>query len=134
MRRVVVTGLGAVSCIGNNKGEILGSLKAGRSGITANESFAEMGLRSQVAGAVDIDVKEHIDRKVLRFMGDAAAYAYISMRQAIEDAGLEDGEVSSVRTGLIAGSGGASSSTMRAFRRAGGSKSGCSIRNSAVES
>jgi 3-oxoacyl-[acyl-carrier-protein] synthase-1 len=109
MRRVVVTGLGAVSCIGNNKGEILDSLLAGRSGITANESFEEMGLRSQVAGAVDIDVKEHIDRKILRFMGDSAAYAYISMQQAIADAGLEDGDVSNVRTGLIASSGGASS-------------------------
>lgn len=109
MRRVVVTGLGAVSCIGNNQGEILESLKAGRSGITANESFQEMGLRSQVAGAVDIDVKEHIDRKVLRFMGDSAAYAYISMQEAIEDAGLEEGDVSNLRTGLIASSGGASS-------------------------
>ena len=109
MRRVVVTGLGAVSCIGNNQGEILDSLRAGRSGITANESFEEMGLRSQVAGAVDIDVKEHIDRKVLRFMGDSAAYAYISMQQAIDDAGLEDSDVSNLRTGLIASSGGASS-------------------------
>jgi 3-oxoacyl-[acyl-carrier-protein] synthase-1 len=109
MRRVVVTGLGAVSCIGNNKGEILDSLKAGRSGITANESFEEMGLRSQVAGAVDIDVKEHIDRKVLRFMGDSAAYAFISMQQAIEDSGLGDSDVSNERTGLIASSGGASS-------------------------
>jgi 3-oxoacyl-[acyl-carrier-protein] synthase-1 len=109
MRRVVVTGIGAVSCIGNNSAEILESLRAGRSGITANDSFREMGLRSQVAGAVDIDVKEHIDRKVLRFMGDSAAYAYISMHQAIEDAGLEEGDVSNLRTGLIASSGGASS-------------------------
>ena len=109
MRRVVVTGLGAVSCIGNNKSEILESLKAGRSGITANESFQEMGLRSQVAGAVDLDVKEHIDRKILRFMGDSAAYAYLSMEQAIEDAGLEESDVSNERTGLIASSGGASS-------------------------
>ena len=109
MRRVVVTGLGAVSCIGNSQDEIVDSLKNGRSGIVANESFSEMGLRSQVAGAVDIDVKEHIDRKILRFMGDSAAYAYISMQQAIEDAGLEAGDVSNVRTGLIASSGGASS-------------------------
>ncbi len=109
MRRVVVTGLGAVSCIGNSQAEIVDSLKNGRSGIVANESFSEMGLRSQVAGAVDIDVKEHIDRKILRFMGDSAAYAYISMQQAIDDAGLEDGDVSNVRTGLIASSGGASS-------------------------
>ena len=109
MRRVVVTGIGAVSCIGNNQAEILDSLKAGRSGITANESFQEMGMRSQVAGAVDIDLKDRIDRKVLRFMGDSAAYSYISMQQAIEDAGLEDGDVSNLRTGLIASSGGASS-------------------------
>jgi 3-oxoacyl-[acyl-carrier-protein] synthase-1 len=109
MRRVVVTGLGAVSCIGNSQDEIVKSLKAGQSGITFIESFAEMGLRSQIAGAVDIDVKEHIDRKVLRFMGDSAAYAYISMQQAIEDAGLEESDISNVRTGLIASSGGASS-------------------------
>ena len=109
MRRVVVTGLGAVSCLGNSQAEIVDSLKKGRSGITFNESFAEMGLRSQVSGAVDIDVKEHIDRKVLRFMGDSAAYAYISMQQAIEDAGLEESDVSNVRSGLIASSGGASS-------------------------
>ena len=109
MRRVVVTGLGAVSCLGNSKNEILDSLQQGRSGIVANESFSEMGLRSQVSGTVDIDVKEHIDRKVLRFMGDAAAYAYISMQQAIDDAGLEASDISNVRTGLIASSGGASS-------------------------
>ena len=109
MRRVVVTGLGAVSCIGNSKDQITDSLKNGRSGITANESFGEMGMRSQVSGAVDIDVKEHIDRKVLRVMGDSAAYAYISMQQSIADAGLEESDISNVRTGLIASSGGASS-------------------------
>jgi 3-oxoacyl-[acyl-carrier-protein] synthase-1 len=109
MRRVVVTGLGAVSCLGNSKQEILDSLQQGRSGIVANESFSEMGLRSQVSGTVDIDVREHIDRKVLRFMGDSAAYAYISMQQAIDDAGLEAGDISNTRTGLIASSGGASS-------------------------
>jgi 3-oxoacyl-[acyl-carrier-protein] synthase-1 len=109
MRRVVVTGLGAVSCIGNSQGEILDSLKQGRSGIGFNESFAEMGLRSQVAGAVDIDIEALIDRKIRRFMGDSAAYSYISMQQAIDDAGLEESDVSNVRTGLIASSGGASS-------------------------
>ncbi|MDJ0906667.1 MAG: beta-ketoacyl-ACP synthase I [Woeseiaceae bacterium] len=109
MRRVVVTGIGAVSCIGNNKAEVLDSLQAGRSGITANESFAEMEMRSRVAGAVDIDLKEHIDRKIMRFMGDSAAYAYISMQQAIEDAGLVESEISDPMTGLIASSGGASS-------------------------
>jgi 3-oxoacyl-[acyl-carrier-protein] synthase-1 len=112
MRRAVITGLGAVSCIGNNKEEILDSLRNGRSGIVANETFAEMGLRSQVSGSCDIDFKEHIDRKVLRFMGDAAAYAYIAMQECIADAGLEASDVSNIRTGLIAGSGGASSSNV----------------------
>lgn len=112
MRRVVITGLGAVSCIGNNKTEILDSLRNGRSGIVANETFKEMGLRSQVSGSCHIDLKEHIDRKVLRFMGGAAAYAYIAMQECIDDAGLEDSDVSNVRTGLIAGSGGASSSNI----------------------
>ena len=112
MRRAVITGLGAVSCIGNGKDEILDSLKRGRSGIVANETFREMGLRSQVSGSCNIDFKEHIDRKALRFMGGAAAYAYIAMQQAIDDAGLEDGDVSNVRTGLIAGSGGASSANV----------------------
>ena len=109
MRRVVITGLGAVSCIGNNQAEILDSLKNGRSGIVANESFAEMGLRSQVSGTCDIDLSEHIDRKIKRFMGDAAAYAYISMQQAVDDSGLEESDISNVRSGLIASSGGASS-------------------------
>jgi 3-oxoacyl-[acyl-carrier-protein] synthase-1 len=88
---------------------VLDSLRAGRSGITFSESFAEMGLRSQVSGSVDIDVSEHIDRKILRFMGDAAAYSYIAMQQAIADAGLEEADISNPRTGLIASSGGASS-------------------------
>jgi 3-oxoacyl-[acyl-carrier-protein] synthase-1 len=112
MRRVVVTGIGAVSCIGNTQDEIVESLKAGRSGIVANESYQEMGLRSQISGTVNIDTKEHIDRKVLRFMGDAAAYAYISMQQAVDDAGLEEADISNVRTGLIASSGGASSANI----------------------
>ncbi len=112
MRRAVITGLGAVSCIGNNQKEILESLRAGRSGIVANPTFAEMGLRSTISGSCDIDLKDHIDRKVLRFMGDAAAYAYIAMQECIDDAGLEESDVSNVRTGLIAGSGGASSSNV----------------------
>ena len=112
MRRVVITGLGAVSCIGNNKTEILDSLRNGRSGIVANETFKEMGLRSQVSGSCRIDLQEHIDRKILRFMGGAAAYAYIAMQECIDDAGLEESDVSNVRTGLIAGSGGASSSNV----------------------
>ncbi len=109
MRRAVITGIGVVSCIGNTKEEVLDSLQKGRSGIVANETFKEMGLRSNVSGSVDIDIKEHIDRKIRRFMSDAAAYSYIAMRQSIEDAGLDDNEVSNERSGLIAGSGGSSS-------------------------
>jgi 3-oxoacyl-[acyl-carrier-protein] synthase I len=112
MRRVAITGLGVVSCLGNSQEEVLESLKAGRSGITFNEKFHEMGLRSQVCGSVALDISEHIDRKIRRFMGDAAAYSYIAMRQAIEDSGLEEKDVSSPRTGLIAASGGASSSNI----------------------
>jgi 3-oxoacyl-[acyl-carrier-protein] synthase I len=109
MRRVVITGIGAVSCIGNTKEDVVDSLRAGRSGIVANESFKEMGLRSHVSGSVNIDIKEEIDRKIRRFMGDAAAYGYIAMRKSIEDAGLEESDVSNERSGLIIGSGGASS-------------------------
>jgi len=112
MRRVVVTGLGAVSCLGNSPAEIVDALKNGRSGIVANESYKEMGLRSQISGSVNIDTAEHIDRKVLRFMGDAAAYTYIAMQKAIGDSGLEESDVSNVRTGLIASSGGASSANI----------------------
>ena len=109
MKRAVITGLGIVSSIGNNASEVTESLKQGRSGIAFSESFKEMGLRSQVWGSIDIDTAEFIDRRQLRFMGDAAAYAYISMAQAIEDAGLSEELVSNERTGLIMGSGGASS-------------------------
>ncbi|MEP3639146.1 MAG: beta-ketoacyl-ACP synthase I [Paracoccaceae bacterium] len=112
MRRVVVTGLGIVSSIGNNANDVLDSLKAGRSGITANEQMVEHGFRSQIAGAIDLDPSEHIDKRALRFMGPGAAYAYIAMGQAIADAGLADGDVSNPRTGLIAGSGGPSTSAM----------------------
>lgn len=108
MKRVVVTGMGVVSCLGNDVNSVTESLKAGRSGIKFMEKYQEIGLRSQVAGKPDINVKEHIDRKVMRFMGDAAAYAYISMTQAIEDAGLSDELVSNPRTGIIMGSGGGS--------------------------
>jgi len=109
MRRVVVTGMGVVSCLGNSKESVTESLRDGISGISFNEGFAEMGLRSQVCGSVNIDLSEHINRKHLRFMGDAASYAYISMQSAIDDAGLSEEQISNVRTGLIAGSGGASS-------------------------
>ncbi len=112
MRRVVITGLGAVSCLGNSKESITESLRLGRSGIVANEQYKEMGLRSQVSGSVNIDLSENIDRKVLRFMGDSAAYAYIAMQQAIEDSGLEENDISNIRTGIIAASGGASSANI----------------------
>ncbi|WP_151671641.1 beta-ketoacyl-ACP synthase I [Nitrincola schmidtii] len=109
MRRVVVTGMGIISCLGNDQDTVLESLKEGRSGIRFQPEYEEMGFRSQVAGQVDVDLDSLIDRKLRRFMGNASAYAYLSMKQAIEDAGLTEDQVSNVRTGLIAGSGGASS-------------------------
>ncbi|SFM37481.1 beta-ketoacyl-ACP synthase I [Halopseudomonas yangmingensis] len=108
MRRVVITGMGIISCLGQSLDAVADSLKNGKSGIRHNPSYAEMGLRSQVSGSVDIDLDAAIDRKVKRFMGDAAAFAYLSMQQAIADAGLTEEQVSNVRTGLVAGSGGAS--------------------------
>lgn len=108
MRRVVVTGLGIVSCLGNDKLAVLNALKQGSSGIKFKQEYQDYGFRSQVAGSVEIDLKEHIDRKTLRFMADAAGFAYISMAQAVADAGLSEAEVSNERTGIIVGSGGAS--------------------------
>ncbi len=112
MRRVVVTGLGIVSSIGNSAEEVLASLKAGKSGITANEAMIEHGFRSQIAGAPNIDIKEHVEKRTLRFMGPGAAYAHIAMQQAIADSGLEETDIVNPRTGLIAGSGGPSTSAM----------------------
>ncbi len=109
MKRVVITGIGIVSCLGNDKEAVLESLKQGRSGIKFQQEYVDMGMRSHVAGSVDIDTTALIDRKVKRFMGDAAAFSYISMQQAIDDAGLGEDLVSNIRTGLIMGSGGASS-------------------------
>lgn len=108
MRRVVITGLGITSCLGTDKESVSASLRNSRPGIRFNPSYAEMGLRSQVSGSVGIDLEQSIDRKLYRFMGDAAAYAYLAMAQAIQDAGLTPELVSNPRTGLIAGSGGAS--------------------------
>jgi 3-oxoacyl-[acyl-carrier-protein] synthase-1 len=110
MRRVVVTGMGVVSSIGNNKPEVLDSLRAGRSGIRFAETYAEMGFRSQVHGDIRLDIDAAIDRRLRRFMGDAAAFNYVAMREAIEDAGLTEAEISHERTGLIMGSGGSSPS------------------------
>ena len=110
MREVVITGMGIVSSLGNNISEVTHSLENLKSGITKNQINTELGLRSQVSGSVkDLEMKELIDRKQYRFMGDAAAYAYLSTEQAIQDAELSEAELSSVRTGLIMGSGGASS-------------------------
>lgn len=112
MRRVVVTGIGIVSSLGNHQSEVLASLQQVKSGISLQEEYRDLGFRSHVAGAIrNLDLQAQIDRKILRFMGDAAAYAYISMRDAIADAGLTEDQVSHPRTGLIAGSGGASSSS-----------------------
>ena len=108
----MITGIGIVSSIGNNATEVLASLETGKSGITYSESFAEQGLKSNVWGKPDIDIKDHIDRKALRFMGDAAGYSYIAMQQAIEDSKLTDEQVSDFRTGIVAGSGGASSANI----------------------
>ncbi|NQX87694.1 MAG: beta-ketoacyl-ACP synthase I [Halioglobus sp.] len=110
-KRVVITGLGIVSCLGNDVEAVAQSLYDGRSGISIDEQQIEVGMRSHVSGSPKIDFKAHIDRKHLRFMGDAAAFAYIAMQQALEDAGLKPHEVSNVRTGIIAGSGGAASSS-----------------------
>ncbi|WP_418595082.1 beta-ketoacyl-ACP synthase I [Ponticoccus sp. (in: a-proteobacteria)] len=112
MRRVVVTGLGIVSSIGNNAEEVLASLKAGKSGISASEEMKEHGFRSQISGQLKIDVTEHVDKRTLRFMGPGAAYAHIAMQQAIADAGLDESDIVNPRTGLVAGSGGPSTSAL----------------------
>jgi|TARA_B110000483_G_C18206768_1_gene548197 3-oxoacyl-[acyl-carrier-protein] synthase-1 len=108
MRRVAVTGMGIVSCLGNDLDTVADSLRNLKSGIALNEEQAEMGFRSQVSAKIDIDTSEHIERKVLRFMGDAAAYAYIAMDRAIQDSGLSDEQVSNEKSGIIMGSGGTS--------------------------
>ena len=110
MKRVVVTGMGIVSSIGNNTDEVTQSLRDGKSGVVRSETYAEMGFRSHVHGALNIDLDEVIDRRVKRFMGDGAAYNYVAMEQAIKDAGLETDEISNERTGLVCGSGGPSTS------------------------
>ncbi|SNR58013.1 beta-ketoacyl-ACP synthase I [Paracoccus sediminis] len=110
MRRVVITGLGIVSPIGNNAGEVTESLKAGRSGIVFAPEYAEHGFRSQIHGMPQIVLEDHIDKRNLRFMGPGAAYNFIAMEQAIQDSGLEESDVSNPRTGLIMGSGGPSTS------------------------
>jgi 3-oxoacyl-[acyl-carrier-protein] synthase-1 len=112
MKRVVVTGLGIVSSIGNNRDEVVDALKQGRSGISFAEDYAELGFRSQVRGAINIDLDSFIDRKIKRFMGDGAAFNYIAMQQAIDDSGLAESDISNFRTGLVMGSGGPSTSNI----------------------
>ncbi|MBW8368410.1 MAG: beta-ketoacyl-ACP synthase I [Arenimonas sp.] len=108
MRKVAITGMGIVSCLGNGLDEVSSSLRAGRSGIRHLPEAAARGLRSQVGGAPEVDLEARIDRKLLRFMGDAAAYSYLAMQAAIADAGLDDARLRDLRTGLVAGSGGGS--------------------------
>ncbi|WP_031432763.1 beta-ketoacyl-ACP synthase I [Methylomarinum vadi] len=112
MKRVVVTGLGIVSSIGNNRNEVVDALKNGRSGIAFAEDYKELGFRSHVRGPINIDLDQFIDRKIKRFMGDGAAFNYVAMQQAIDDSGLEDDDVSNFRTGLVMGSGGPSTSNL----------------------
>ena len=111
MRRAVITGIGIISCLGNDQKTVTESLRNGTSGITHRQDYVDRGMRSHIAGAPDIDLKAEIDRKQLRFMGDAAGYAYLAMRDAIADAGLSEAEVSNERTGIIAGSGGGSTAS-----------------------
>ena len=108
MRRVVITGIGINSCLGHTKKTVIHSLKNSISGIVFNQEYADLGFRSHVSGKIDLDPSEYIDRKSYRFMGDAAAFAYVAMGDAIKDSGLEDDEVSNIKTGIIMGSGGSS--------------------------
>ncbi|MDP2177412.1 beta-ketoacyl-ACP synthase I [Methylicorpusculum sp.] len=112
MKRVVVTGLGIVSSIGNNRNEVVDSLRQGQSGITFAEDYEQLGFRSHVRGAININLDDYIDRKVKRFMGDGAAFNYVAMQQAIDDSGLDEAAVSNFRTGLVMGSGGPSTSNL----------------------
>ena len=112
MKRVVVTGIGIVSCIGNNQSEVTESLKNLRSGITFAKEYEEFSFRSLVHGKPNIDISEKIDRRLLRFMGDGAAYNYIAMKDAIKDSSLEETDISNEMTGIIVGSGGPSTQNL----------------------
>src|ERR1700761_3878315 len=112
MKRVVVTGMGIVSSIGNNTQEVLSSLHEARSGISRAEKYAEMGFRSQVQGAPTLDPTGVIDRRAMRFLAEGAAWNHVAMEQAIQDAGLEPSDISNIRTGIIMGSGGPSARTI----------------------
>jgi 3-oxoacyl-[acyl-carrier-protein] synthase-1 len=112
MKNVVITGVGIKSCIGNSYNDVLESLKNGKSGIVSNSSYADMGFRSQVSGSIDIDFSKLIDRKLLRFMGESAAYSYLAAKDAIEMSSLTEEDLDSPRVGIVAGSGGASTRVM----------------------
>ena len=112
MRYVVITGVGIKSCIGNTYDEVLNSLKDGKSGITANETYKEMGFRSQISGSVNLNFAELIDRKLYRFMGEASAYSYLAAKDAIEMSGITESHLDSIKTGIVAGSGGSSTRVM----------------------
>ena len=106
MRRVVITGLGIVSCLGNNQDEVHQSLLKSKSGISYSEEYKEHNLKSHVHGKPNIKLEDHIDRKTIRFMGSGSAYNYIAMKEAIKDSGLEEKEISNFKTGIVMGSGG----------------------------
>ena len=108
MKRVVVTGLGVVSCLGNNQDEVYQSLVNTKSGITFSEEYKEHNLKSHVHGKPNIKLEDYIDRKVIRFMGAGSAYNYVAMSEAVKDSGLEENEVSNISTGMVMGSGGPS--------------------------
>ena len=112
MRNVVITGVGIKSCIGNDYAEVLANLQNGKSGIVFNEKYSEMGFRSCVSGSVNIDLSEHIDRKLLRFMGESAGYAYLATKDALKMAGIDESHLDSPKIGIVAGSGGASTRVM----------------------
>jgi 3-oxoacyl-[acyl-carrier-protein] synthase-1 len=112
MRRVVVTGLGIVSSIGNNAQEVLASLREAKSGVVKAEDYVRLGFRCQVHGAPTLDLESTVDRRVRRFMGDGAAWNWVAMRQAIGDSGLEESDIKNERTGIIMGSGGPSTRTI----------------------
>ena len=126
MRRVVLTGMGIVSSIGNNTQEVLASLREGKSGITFQKDYAELGMRCHVAGAPTLDPQDYVDRRAMRFHGGGTAWNHVAMDQAIRDSGLEPSEVSHARTGIIMGSGGPSTHAMIAaidkFRETGSTK------------
>ena len=108
MKRVVVTGIGIISCLGNNQKEVCDSLMNTKSGISFSEEYKEHNLKSNVHGKPNIKLEDHVDRKIIRFMGDGSAYNYIAMNEAVKDSGLKENEISSVSTGMVMGSGGPS--------------------------